>query len=169
MARNSRKEAKAGRLTLEQEEACRLRTLDSMSQDAVAKHLGRARDTVRKWEKSPQWLAYQEQLRADRHKVVTEAHHETITKGARLRVAVLEAAARALAQEAGQDSPDPDRLKKLGDLIDRLTTSAEDRGGYPKSERREHSGSVAVKRPEDMTFEELMDLLRQNEESGSPA
>lgn len=156
MTQSSQKPADWTSLTVLQREACRLREIEGLSQEEAARRSNRSRSTIRRWETLPEWRSYCQHLRTEIHDAVVEAQKLTILMGNQQRVVLLRALTKRIKAEADRKEPDPDVLKKLSDAVDRLTTSAEDRGGYPKSERREHSGEIGVKRIEDMTDEELL-------------
>lgn len=138
-------------LTAEQQKACRLRTLGAKQWNELAEIMGKDVRTLTRWAQDPAWAEYEAALKADMHDTVMKAHQAVALHGglARLR------AIRRLEEEMASTDSARD-VAAIAGALDRLTTSAEDRGGYPKSERREHSGEIGVKRIEDMTDEELL-------------
>lgn len=134
----------AAGLTPQQAEACRLRTLGNKTQAETAAVVKVHADTVGVWERTlPAWAAYRTELDEARHRAVIENHQAVIGRGGGLRLRLLTLVERyldaleSLADEGKSDALQSDDLKRCADLIDRLTASAEDRGGYPRAERRE--------------------------------
>lgn len=154
----SKKRDKSDTLTPQQEHAARLRVLDGEILEKVAAEVGVARDTIWRWQQLPAWVAYVESLRAEMHDATIATHKAVVTKGGRLRARLLDEVARIIeTQSEGAvrvvkttDGTEVeiagglgvDEIGKLAAAVDRLTTSAEDRAGYPKTTAVEHSGEV---------------------------
>lgn len=139
-------------LTLQQAEACRCRVLHSMTLRETGAQVNAHPDTVCAWQNAPAWQVYADSLAQQRHRATLEAHQQTAARGGQIRLRLLAQAEawldgiEKLAQEAQKlGAPflvDTDALARVAGLLDRLTTSAEDRAGYPRTERREVDVSV---------------------------
>ena len=133
-----------------------MRMLEGLTHDEIARRLSVHRVTVTKWEGRPAFQAYARQLEADRHRVVVEAHHRVATRGAQLRLRVLEKIEAALdAIGVSDDVVGPDEnplppyvdteaLARIATALDRLTTSAEDRAGFVARKAVEVSGPAGA-------------------------
>ena len=127
-------------LTPQQAQACRLRTCEGLTQIAISRVVGVTDNTICLWEKLPAWVAYRDELSKEMHLSTLAAHKAAATMGARLRIQVMGEIAKILdAERQPGELLSPATIKDIGNTLDRLTASSEDRAGYPKTERIEHS------------------------------
>lgn len=122
-------------LTAQQQHACRRRTLDGVTLEDLAEEVGVSRTTLYRWALQPEWSEYEQSLKDELHSDIVACHRAVGRSGGRAR---LRAIRRLEAEiDACTDSKD---LASLSNALDRLVTSAEDRSGYPRTDRMEHSG-----------------------------
>lgn len=127
--------------------------LDGLTQDEIAFRLGVNRVTVTRWEARPAFQRYMKKLEEEQHRATVDAHHRVATRGAQLRLRVLEKLSVALDTigvpdgllgEDGRPLPphvDTEALARIAAALDRLTTSAEDRAGFVTRKAVEVTGA----------------------------
>lgn len=158
----SRTRKPADKLTGAQEQACRRRTLDGWPLRRTATEAGVSHETVCRWQSLPAWIEYQERIREEMHAATVGSHIAAAAKGSELRTRWLRQIERILEIAESSDGTDTllsaSAIKDIGATLDRLATSAEDRAGYPRTERREVAitaeTSLADMTPDELDAEE---------------
>ena len=128
-------------LTARQAQACRWIIADGKQHVWVAKKLGVHRYTISDWTRLGAWAEYAQALRRELHDAIIGQHIAVAAAGGRLRVRYIEEVGRIfdlVEADTNGEVMTVDALAKLAPAIDRITTSAEDRAGHPKTDRIEH-------------------------------